>query len=453
MKRAREKPKKISKISRVLLLLIFLLSLSSIALAEPPERSLGSIGPAGSDGFYVPAYTIDYERFSADDYLNLLEQVFWYVYNNYVDEVDPKTLLEGALHGLLDSLDDPYSTYLDAKDMERTTDITLGKYGGIGISIIKQIKGDRLNPSLNREEESSYVRVISPIEGTPAHRSGILPGDLIIEIEEESTIDMTADEVIDKLRGLPGTEVKIKILRGADIEFDVVLTREIIEVPTVKKAIIPPDIGYLRITEFTLFTPDRVEEALKYFERGGYTSLIIDVRNNPGGLLSSAVDTADLFLSGGIIVSTRSRIASENMDFMASEETKVSYNIPIVVLINKGSASASEILAGALKDRGRAYLIGEETYGKGSVQRLNPLGPGGFRLTTARYFTPSDANIDMVGITPHKIVKEYELTEDEQKSYQEIIKNNISKIYDLEYDTVLREAVKVLKRQIEKCPF
>ncbi len=453
MKRAREKPKKISKISRVLLLLIFLLSLSSIALAEPPERSLGSIGPAGSDGFYVPAYTIDYERFSADDYLNLLEQVFWYVYNNYVDEVDPKTLLEGALHGLLDSLDDPYSTYLDAKDMERTTDITLGKYGGIGISIIKQIKGDRLNPSLNREEESSYVRVISPIEGTPAHRSGILPGDLIIKIEEESTIDMTADEVIDKLRGLPGTEVKIKILRGADIEFDVVLTREIIEVPTVKKAIIPPDIGYLRITEFTLFTPDRVEEALKYFERGGYTSLIIDVRNNPGGLLSSAVDTADLFLSGGIIVSTRSRIASENMDFMASEETKVSYNIPIVVLINKGSASASEILAGALKDRGRAYLIGEETYGKGSVQRLNPLGPGGFRLTTARYFTPSDANIDMVGITPHKIVKEYELTEDEQKSYQEIIKNNISKIYDLEYDTVLREAVKVLKRQIEKCPF
>jgi len=453
MKRAREKPKKISKISRVLLLLIFLLSLSSIALAEPPERSLGSIGPAGSDGFYVPAYTIDYERFSADDYLNLLEQVFWYVYNNYVDEVDPKTLLEGALHGLLDSLDDPYSTYLDAKDMERTTDITLGKYGGIGISIIKQIKGDRLNPSLNREEESSCVRVISPIEGTPAHRSGILPGDLIIEIEEESTIDMTADEVIDKLRGLPGTEVKIKILRGADIEFDVVLTREIIEVPTVKKAIIPPDIGYLRITEFTLFTPDRVEEALKYFERGGYTSLIIDVRNNPGGLLSSAVDTADLFLSGGIIVSTRSRIASENMDFMASEETKVSYNIPIVVLINKGSASASEILAGALKDRGRAYLIGEETYGKGSVQRLNPLGPGGFRLTTARYFTPSDANIDMVGIMPHKIVKEYELTEDEQKSYQEIIKNNISKIYDLEYDTVLREAVKVLKRQIEKCPF
>jgi len=348
--------------------------------------------------------------------------------------------------------------------------------------------------SLPDRNETLYVRVVSPIEGTPASRAGISAGDLITKIEDESTKKMSIDEVVDKLRGDPGTRVTITILREGDIEFQVTLTRAIIEVPTIRKDIIPGGIGYLRIIQFTPLTDDRVEEAIEFFESNGYSSLIIDVRSNPGGLLRAVVDTADLFLSGGIIVSTRSRIPSENNVFTAREEAKVPSSIPIVVLIDKGSASASEILAGALKDRNRAYLIGETTFGKGSVQQVKSLNGSGFKLTMARYYTPSGTNIDHKGVEPHKVVKEKELTEKEHESYlklleegivekfmqgkpkpngseienfvaklreqgivleeriiRKLIRNEINKtcnsppVYDLDYDIVLQEAVKMLR--------
>jgi carboxyl-terminal processing protease len=344
------------------------------------------------------------------------------VHENYVDAVDAKTLFEGALSGMFESLDDPHSTYLTASDMQDLTDDTSGKFGGVGLYISK--------PSRQEIEEGNngsppYVRVVAPIDQTPASRSGISAGDYIIRIEGESTIDLSIDEVVERLRGKPGTTVNVSILRGEDIIFDVALKRDIIEIPFTRHAMIHDSIGYLRIIQFSSLTAKDVTEALDSFQRRGYSGLIIDVRNNPGGLLKSVVDIADLFLPGGTIVSTRSRIPSENKVFSAKSRTRVSRNIPIIVLIDKGSASASEILAGALKDRNRATLVGETTFGKGSVQQIKSFGEGGFKLTMSRYFTPSGNNIDKIGIEPDTYIAEREFTEEENESYKRLINENL----------------------------
>jgi len=299
------------------------------------------------------------------------------------------------------------------------------------------------------------------------------------------------DEVLSRLRGTPGEPVRLLIRRGERIEFPVTITRAIIEVPTVRHAMID-DIGYLRITTFTPFTADRVRDAITEFQQNNYRSLIIDLRNNYGGLLNASVQVANLFLDGGLVVRIRSRMAHENRDFNASRGTFVPVDIPVVVLINRGSASASEILAGALKDRGRAYLIGENTFGKGSVQQVYPLNNAGFRITTSRYFTPSDANIDKIGIPPDRLVRFPEYTEEDAIRLNELINSNripefagqnppptaaqidtfaqslereyrlnlpllrrlirnelnratFAPIYDLEYDIQLQEAINILR--------
>ena len=270
--------------------------------------------------------------------------------------------VQGRMKGMLEALDDPYTSYIDSESIlgRNLQDTTTSAFGGVGLSITK--------PYESTPEKPAYVEVASPIEDTPGWKAGIQPGDLILEIDGTSTPEITMDEVLDRLRGPVGTDVSVLIRRGKALEFPVTLTRALIEVPTVKFGMMDNGIGYLRIIEFTPLTPDRVQDALDSFREAGYTSLLIDLRNNPGGLITSVVDVADKFVGDGVIVSTKSRVTYENREFRAKSGTSVvPAGFPIVILINKGSASASEILAGALKDYHLAYLVGETTYGKGSA--------------------------------------------------------------------------------------
>lgn len=420
---------------------------------------------------------------SIRQYTSVIHSVFDFIQKHYVDEVDSKVLYEGAMSGLFNALEDPYSSFLGEKEMADLNETTQGSFGGVGLYISPVGQGP--------DGKLKYVEVASPIEDTPGWRAGINPGDLIIQINDESTDTMTMDEVLARLRGAPGGEVKLLIRRKEKLEFPVTLTRAIIEVPTTKYAMIE-DVGYLKLITFTPRTVDRAREALEEFKSKNYRSIILDLRNNYGGLLQSAVGISDLFLDGGVVVSTKSRIPSENTVFNARRNTVVPANIPVVVLINRGSASASEIVAGALKDRGRAYLVGEKSYGKGSVQQVFPLDKSGFKITIARYYTPSDVNIDKIGIPPDRDVQFPEFTdldaeklnalitanripafveahakattEDVQQFAQQLqeeyhldlsllsrlIRNEqnrtaIAPVYDLEYDVQLQEAVKILQ--------
>jgi carboxyl-terminal processing protease len=417
-------------------------------------------------------------------YASIMQSIFDFIQRHYVEEVDPKVLYEGAMRGMLNALEDPYSSFLAEADMTDLNDTTQGNFGGVGLYISKPA-GEQAGG------RPPYVEVASPIEDTPGWRAGISPGDLIIEINGESTDVLTMDEVLARLRGLPGLEVKLLIRRGEKLEFPVSLTRAIIEVPTTKYAMID-DIGYLRLITFTPRTVDRALEAVEEFKSKNYKGLILDLRNNYGGLLQSAVGIGDLFLDGGVVVSTKSRIPTENAVFNARRNTAVAADIPIVVLINRGSASASEIVAGALKDRGRAYLVGERSFGKGSVQQVYPLDKSGFKITTARYYTPSDVNIDKIGIPPDLEIKFPEFTDADAEKLGELIganripsfvednpnagrdrvdifarqlsaeyqldlslvsrlirneqnRTSIAPVYDLEYDVQLQEAVKILR--------
>ena len=435
---------------------------------------------------FAPTVLAQSDSKDTEAHLRALEDVFRFIQNNYVEEVDPKQLLEGAMAGMFETLDDPYSYYLDENDLSSLNDTTSGNFGGVGLIISKEDVSED-------EDREPFVEVVTPIEGTPAFRAGISAGDLITAVEGDTTENLSLDEVVDRLRGIPGTTVGVTILRGSSTKFDVEILRDIIEVPTVKYAMIGGDIGYIRIAQFTPFTDDRVKDAVYELELSGYDALIVDLRNNPGGLLTSVIDTADLFLAGKTIVSTQSRIKRKNEIFTARESIIVPSSVPIVVLINKGSASASEILAGALRDNDRAILVGETSYGKGSVQEVRDLTTGGFKLTTSRYYTPSGKNIDETGIEPDHIVTEPELTDAQKEALslltekrsvelfvgdnelpsdslidefidslqsdgialedriiQRLIRNEMNRtnnnppVYDLEYDLVLQEAVQIL---------
>jgi len=357
------------------------------------------------------------ESKSINQYVKNFESIFRFVQQNYVDEIDPKILYEGALKGMMDSIGDPYTVYLDSDAMRDLTDTTAGSFGGVGLSISKPVE--------STPEKPAYVEVSSPIEDSPGAKAGIQAGDLIVEIEGESTADITMNQVLDRLRGEVGTPVTITILRGKNMRFNVTLVRALIEVPTVKYAMIEnTKIGYMRLIQFTPETPNRVQDALNSFEANGYKSLIIDLRDNPGGLISSVVEIADKFIDNGPIVTTKSRLSFENSQYSAKEKrTTVKKDIPIVVLINRGSASASEILSGCLKDYHRAYLIGQRTYGKGSVQQVIPLSNiDGIKLTMARYYTPSDVNIDKIGIPPDlEILNMETMSETEEATYVKLI--------------------------------
>ena len=366
----------------------------------------------------VGAYAQD-SKAESQRYYSIFQSAFDFILENYVDEIDPKILYEGAMQGMFNSLGDPYSSFLTEAMMSDLNDTTTGKFGGIGLYISKPL-ADPKHP-----DRRLFVEVVSPIEDTPGWRVGIMPGDQITKINGEPTEPLSMDEVLQRLRGAPGSEVTITILRGTNLVFDEKITRAMIEVPTVKRSMLPDKVAYLRIIEFTPQTVSRVRESLDWFKTQGYTALVIDLRNNPGGLLQSVIQIADLFLERGIIVSTKSRNRYENAVYQAKPDLAVPWDLRIAVLINKGSASASEILAGALKDQKRAYLVGENSYGKGSVQQVLPLGDTGFKLTMSRYYTPSDANIDKKGIAPDLEVKEPELGPEEEASLSKLIENEV----------------------------
>jgi len=362
------------------------------------------------------SYNRDVEK-----YMNLLKNAYYYVLNNYIDEIPPEELFKGAMDGLFESLDDPYSVYLDETEVQSLTDTTQGKFGGVGLYISKSTIFDEDNPYGRKP----YVEVVSPIEGTPAYRAGIHSGDYIYKINGETAKDLSTNDVSNLLRGEAGTPVDVTFLRGDNITFDVTLKRANIEIPTVKEAMIGDDIGYLRIIQFTPFTAQRIEDALREFKKNKYRAMVIDLRGNPGGLLSSVVEIADYFFSDGVIVSTKSRIEGENEIYNAKRGKIVDNDIPITVLIDNGSASASEILTGALKDRERAVVIGQTSYGKGSVQTMVGLGQSAIKLTMARYYTPSGVSIDKVGIEPDIEIKLPEYSDDELESYAQIIEKNL----------------------------
>ncbi len=369
-------------------------------------------------GLAAPALFAESDEAKASArYLQLFEYIYGFIEKNYVDQVDPSTLYKGALKGMLESLDDPYSMYIDNDSLIGTDlkDTTTGSFGGVGLSITK--------PTESTPEKPAFVEVASPIEDTPGWKSGIQPGDLILAIDGQGTADITMSEVLSRLRGPVGTDVTVQIRRGKNLEFPVTLTRALIEVPTVKFTMMDGGIGYLRIIEFTPLTPSRVQDALDSFKKAKYKGLIIDVRNNPGGLLPSVGDVADKFIDSGVIVSTRSRNARDTSEITASpSKTTFKPRVPTVVLLNKGSASAAEILSGALKDYHLAYLVGETSYGKGSVQQVIDLFDNDqMKLTMARYYTPSGANIDKKGIAPDREVLFPVLSEAEEKALADLL--------------------------------
>ncbi|MDR1949138.1 MAG: S41 family peptidase [Spirochaetaceae bacterium] len=373
-------------------------------------------------------------------YTSIMQNVFDFIQRHYVEEVDPRVIFEGAMTGMFNALGDPYSNFLPETEMTDLNDTTQGSFGGVGLYISKPI-GDK------PDGKPPYVEVAAPIEDTPGWRAGINPGDLIISINGDPTDVLSMDEVLARLRGTPGEAVKLLIRRGEKLEFPVTLVRAIIEVPTTKYAMIG-DTAYLKLITFTPMTVDRARQAIDEFRTKNYKSLILDLRNNYGGLLNSAVDISSLFLDGGVVVSTKSRIPSENHVFNARRSPAVAPEIPVIVLINRGSASASEIVAGALKDRGRAYLVGEKSFGKGSVQQVYPLDKAGFKITTARYYTPSDVNIDKIGIPPDREIKFPEFTDADADKLNRLITSNRIPSFITENPTATAAQIDALARTL-----
>jgi carboxyl-terminal processing protease len=325
--------------------------------------------------------------------LTLLAGIIQLVQEDYVHPVDSHTLTKDALKGMLTRLD-PHSDYMDEHEFKQSQADIAGKFGGLGIQIT---------------EDHGVPKVISPIDGTPAFHAGLQPGDLIVRIEAESTRGMDLSKIVRKLRGKPGTSVKITIARGSKTPFDVSITRAIIRVATVKSKLEPNGIGYVRITQFGGDTPDDFHKALgdmKQKAGGKLKGVVLDLRNDPGGLLSAAVAIAGDFLDGGTVVTIKGRRTGDNHAYNVEGGGDMIKGTPVVVLINGASASASEIVAGALQDRHRAKVMGTQSFGKGSVQTIIPLdGHGALRLTTALYYTPSGRSIQGQGIAPDIVVE------------------------------------------------
>ncbi|HXG15268.1 MAG TPA: S41 family peptidase [Calidithermus sp.] len=323
--------------------------------------------------------------------LRLFTEVLSIVQNQYVDEVPPKELIYSAIKGTLRGLD-PHSSFLDPDSYREMQVETSGSFGGLGIEITLR---------------DDVLTVVAPIEGTPAHRAGLAPGDRIVKIDGLATKDMQLSDAVKRMRGKPGTKVTISVMREGWTEpRDFEIVREQIRVQSVRAHDLGGGVGYLRIRQFQEQTGHDVEAALDRFAKNGTKALVLDLRNNPGGLLTSAVEVAEKFIDDGkLIVYTEGRVRNQNMRFSAHAK-KAYTSLPMVVLVNQGSASASEIVAGALQDYGRAVLVGTQTFGKGSVQTIIPLSDGsGLRLTTAKYFTPKGRSIHGKGITPDIVVE------------------------------------------------
>jgi carboxyl-terminal processing protease len=322
--------------------------------------------------------------------LNLFGDVFEKIRSDYVEKPDEQKLVEAAINGMLGSLD-PHSSYMDAKSFRDMQVQTRGEFGGLGIEVT---------------QEDGAIKVVTPIDDTPASRAGILSGDIITAIDNENVQGLSLNQAVDKMRGAPDTPVVLKILRGTSKDpIDIKLTRAVIQIKSVREHQEGDDIGYIRITQFNEQTFEGVRAAIQKFENdipaAKFKGFILDLRNNPGGLLDQSIAVVNCFLDRGEIVSTRGRNAEETMRYNA-HPGDLSKGKPVIILINGGSASASEIVAGALQDHKRATVLGTRSFGKGSVQTIIPLGQnnGAVRLTTARYYTPSGRSIQAKGIDP-----------------------------------------------------
>jgi carboxyl-terminal processing protease len=332
------------------------------------------------------------DRAATYEHLKLFTDVLAIIQNQYVDETDSREVIQGAVRGMLRALD-PHSSYMDPESYREMQVETTGSFGGLGIEIT--VRDDVLT-------------VVSPIEGTPAFRAGIQAADRIVRIEGLPTKDMSLADAVKRMRGPKGTKVTVTIVReGVKEPFDVTLTREVIQVQSVRSQELEEGIGYIRVRQFQERTAQDLVGSVERLEKTGRLGgLIIDLRNNPGGLLPAAVEVSEEFLGDGkLVVYTEGRVRNQNMRFVAHAKRPIT-EVPLVVLVNQGSASASEIVAGAIQDHGRGLVLGTQTFGKGSVQTIIPLADGsGLRLTTARYFTPKGRSIHGKGITPDIVIE------------------------------------------------
>ncbi|WP_428087198.1 S41 family peptidase [Candidatus Thioglobus sp.] len=331
----------------------------------------------------------------------------------YVDDVDNKKLFENAIKGMVSGLD-PHSAYLEPKEQKDLMESTSGKFGGLGIVIAKKDEG---------------IQVISPIDDTPAYRAGIQAGDLIVKIGDKPVQKMSLEDGVELMRGEPGTDIQITISRKNQKPFVVDITREIITIITVKGYLLEENIGYVRVSSFQAPTASLLKETIDELvkENGGFLeSLVLDLRNNPGGILNGAVDVSNLFIDKtGLVVYTEGRIANSNLKFK-TERGDILLGSPMVVLINEGSASASEIVAGALQDHKRAIIMGADSFGKGSVQTIIELNEGyGLKITTARYYTPNGRSIQAKGIEPDIKLKNISLENEAEESVIDIKENDL----------------------------
>jgi carboxyl-terminal processing protease len=334
--------------------------------------------------------------------LRTFSDVFGRIKNDYVESVEDKTLLENAIRGMLTGLD-PHSAYLDTEQFKELQVGTTGQFGGLGIEV---------------GMEDGFVKVIAPIDDTPAQRAGIKAGDLVIRLDDTPVKGMTLNDAVKIMRGKPGTDITLTIVReGLDTPLQIKITRDIIKVKSVKSRTLAPGYGYLRISQFQSKTADYMVDAINNLKKengGELKGLILDLRNNPGGVLNGAVAVSDAFLTKGLIVYTEGRIEDSSLRFNATPDDIID-NASMVVLVNQGSASASEIVAGALQDHKRAIIMGEQTFGKGSVQTILPLSGGtALKLTTARYYTPSGRSIQAEGIKPDIELRPLEVAEVEK---------------------------------------
>ncbi|HHO69955.1 MAG TPA: S41 family peptidase [Halothiobacillus sp.] len=335
--------------------------------------------------------------------LRLFTDVFARIKSDYVDDIEDSKLFDNAIRGMLSGLD-PHSSYLDAEEFKQLQEGTTGTFGGLGIEV---------------GMEDGFVKVIAPIDDTPAQRAGIQSGDLIIRIDGKSIQGISLTDAVKQMRGEPGSKIVLTVVReGVEKPFDVTIERAIIRVQSVRSRMLEPGYGYVRITQFQSGTVDQLRKAINELRNENeepLKGLVLDLRNNPGGVLQGAVGVADAFLDKGLIVYTNGRIKDAEMHFNA-RPGDILDGAPMVVLVNGGSASASEIVAGALQDERRALIAGERTFGKGSVQSIQELANGGaIKLTTARYYTPSGRSIQAEGIEPDVYIAPLRVTQTEDR--------------------------------------
>jgi carboxyl-terminal processing protease len=367
--------------------------------------------------------------------LRLFTEVLDIVQKQYVDDVPPKDLIYGAIKGTLRGLD-PHSSFLDPDSLKEMQVETSGSFGGLGIEITLR---------------DDILTVVSPIDGTPAFRAGLQPGDRIVKIDGLTTKDMQLSDAVKRMRGKPGSKVTITVAREGWAEpKDFEIQREVIHVQSVRTLDLGNGVGYVRLRQFQEQTAHDLEVALDKLGKGGMKALVLDLRNNPGGLLTAAVEVSEKFLDDGkLVVYTEGRVRNQNMKFSAHAKRPHS-KIPMVVLVNNGSASASEIVAGALQDYGRAKVVGTQSFGKGSVQTIIPLSDGaGLRLTTAKYFTPKGRSIQGKGITPDVVV---EVPKEPKEPKDTAAKDRppvpvppLDPLEELKKDVQLQKALEVLK--------